>query len=75
MFNVYILHLRTFEDLSLKAWALPVRLCMWSSLVPVYVLLSIAHSNVAQVFLNLIIFAHWKHLVVKNLFFNGICAN
>lgn len=41
---------------------------MWNSLVPVYILLSIAHSNVAQVFLNLIIFAHWKHLVVKNVF-------
>lgn len=40
--------------------------------VPVYILLlqwwlSIVHSNVTQIFLNAIVFVHWKHWVDESL--------
>lgn len=32
------------------------------------------HCNVTQIFYNLIIFPHWKHLVIEGIIFNGICV-
>ena len=47
-----------------------LRFCLFIKMIIVYQV----HCNRTQIFHNLILFLHRKHLVVEGIIFNGICV-